>query len=100
MNAEHDLDLSNKFVFSYTEEGYTYWMNVDQRLYTVSATKHRRNIMAKILNEVGDIEVPEYKEAKWMPGARYEYMCKARDGIKNAFDWNKTDQGFEYWKTA
>lgn len=50
------------------------------------------------MNDVGEIVVPDYEEKKWMPTARLKYMRFARDGIKTAFDWNATKEGYNYWK--
>lgn len=47
-----------------------------------------------------EIHVPEYNEAKWMDGASLNYMQQALEGIGNGFDWSKTEQGEDYWKTV
>lgn len=87
--------IGHAFSWGKTEEGFAYWTHATINF---NALNPYNKTGVCEMNEVEEIVVPEYKEGKWMEGARLEYMIKARDGIKTGFDWSKTKQGFDYWK--
>lgn len=106
MISETERYLIEAFLWAEADDSTLYWarvsMNIEKGEHIMAKKKieEEKKEEPKFVNEPGEIVVPDYEEAKWMEGARYEYMCKARDGILKAFNWAKTPQGVEYWKTA
>ena len=49
------------------------------------------------LDILAEIDKQKYKQEKWMADANIEDFRKMLDGLPKAFQWNLTDEGYEYW---
>lgn len=99
--------LYNGFVWDEAEPK-NYWVNVYRKSSfdyvkpktketSMTANEKANAFSQEHLDKLAEIDKQKYKEEKWMADAKIEDFDKMLDSLPKAFQWNLTDEGYEYW---